>query len=872
MLRYVNRFASGQASVDLGVIDIGVMHGPNGLRLVAYSGANGGIASYEIGSDGALRPIGTATGSTGHGRLGDADMAIGYLGTTTALLVGVAGSAGLTGWGSNLSGAVGRPYTLTLPSGFTGPMVLADQPSPDAPFYILSPTTGRIAAFDASRSGVVELTGAGTSLLGSPTLVLLRMGDQPLVLAVTQGQAGLTVLRHDPASATITPIASLGAADGFAVAALSDLDVVQMGGQTFVIAAAAGTSSLTVLRLTDAGQLVLADHLLDSRDTRFASVVAVDSIVVNGQAYVVAGGGDDGITLFRLLPDGTLQVLATFEDTLATGLTNVSAIEIVAIGDRLFIYVGGEAESGLTVLEWPLGPQGAVITAAAGAQTATGTTGGDVIGTGAAGQTLDAGAGADVLVAAHTATRLTGGAGADVFVLHRDALQTTITDFERGIDRLDLTNWPMLRDVSQLSVTVTSTGITISFGTNSVSIRSADGGALTLADVLPGGIGPSRIPPSTLTADSSGGSPHGAGDGATSPGTPTPPGGSTGGGTGGGGTGGGGTGGGNTGGGGTGGGSTGGGSTGGGSTGGGGTGGGSTGGGGPPAPVAPLEAARPADWATDPAWSNAATRALTLIGTGADDTLTGASGRDFIEARIGNDLIYTGWGADTVYSGPGNDTVYAAGGNNELWGGAGNDILRARSGNDLLGGAAGNDLLDGGNGANSIWGGAGEDTLFGGTGADQLGGGSGNDALYSYAGDDFVFGGPGLDTIHGGAGNDTIWAGAGEDVIAGGAGNDVIASGDGTDQVWGQAGADTFLFYRNYGTTHIRDFSAAEGDQIHLTRWMFGGTPPSPEQIIEEYARLTPDGAVIQIGPANTVIHLHGVTDLTVLEDHILVV
>lgn len=860
MLQEVDRFASGNSAADLGLVDLSVIAGPQGLRLFTYSGTNGGVASYAIDSSGRLSPLATAAVSVGHGLRAETDMTVATLSSTTALLIGVTGSSGLAGWGSNLSGAIGRPYALALPSGFSGQMHLAPQPDPTAPLFVLSPQSGRVAAYDPDRATMVALSGPDAALQGSHGLSQAVTGGQTHLISIDSNRAGLTVLRHDAASQSLSQTDSLTSREGLAVAALSDLAIAQGGGQTFVIAAAAGSSSLTVLRLSSEGQLTLADHILDSRDTRFQAVAALDSLTIGAQTFVAAGGGDDGITLFRLLPDGTLQTLATLEDSLTSGLTNVSALKLVHIGSSLFLYVGGETEQGLSVLQWRLDPDGTVITTATPGATVTGTPGADVLTSMASGQSLLGGDGADVLIATASGATLTGGAGADSFVLRDAALDTTISDFQRGLDQLDLGGWPLLRDISQLVATPTAEGLSLAFNGRSVTLRADDGRPLTLADVLPQGLGPSRLPPATLTANPEGGSLPGEGDGALSPGTPTPPGGPTdGGGTGGSGTGG----------------SAGGGTGGtppGGSTGGGSTGGGPTP---PPAvtlPAQPFEPARLADWSTDPAWADGSTAARSLSGTPGDDTLIGASGSDFLQGGLGDDLLYTGLGNDTVFAGPGNDTLFAAGGTNELWGGPGNDVIRGRGGSDYIGAGTGDDLVDGGGGQDTIWGGAGADTLMGGSRADRLGGGSGADRLYGFGADDLIFGGPDADTVHGGLGDDTIWGGPGHDLIAGGAGNDTLSAGAGTDHLWGNAGADTFLFYRNYERSYLRDFNPAEGDEIALTQWLFNGAPPGADQIVQSYGQITAEGAVLTLTAANVIIHIPGFYDLNLLADHIAVI
>ncbi|TGD63293.1 hypothetical protein EYC08_13430 [Tabrizicola sp. WMC-M-20] len=844
MLRMVDRFSSGNASVDLGITELSVVDGPEGLRLFAYSGANGGLSTYGIGTDGHLTPVTIKTMTTGHGLLAETDMTVAHLGTSTAILLGLATGGELVGWVANLSGGIGRPLALTLPDGFTGRMVIADQPDSAAPLYVLAPDSGRIAVYDPGTAVMTELSVTGTIPTGTHGLVQITGPGQPVLLAIDAARNSLTALRHDTATNSLTPTASLAASDGLAVAALSDLDVVTLAGQTFVIAAAAGTSSLTVIRVSDQGQLTITDHLLDSRDTRFAAVRAVDTVTVNGQVFVATGGGDDGVTLFRLLPDGTLQTLATLENSLAGGLANVTAVKIIHSDERLFIVVGGETETGLAVLEWPLGAIGAVITGAGIGATLTGTGGADIITSGAPDQVLSGGSGDDVLIADTSGTRLTGGAGRDAFVLRETATLTTITDFQRGADTLDLTGWPMLRDTGQLTVTLRSDGITLSFNGRTVTIHASDSHPLTLAEVFPAGLGPARIPVATLTASSDGGSAHGEGDWALSPADTDEPGDT----------------------------------------------GGDTGGDAsipPPTPLpatrligsstidpatGPTEITRLPDWATDPGWQNLSTTPLTQTGTSGDDTLIGASGADSLNGGAGNDLIYTGFGDDTVFGLAGDDFIFAAGGNNELWGGLGNDVIRARDGDDLIGGGAGHDLLDGGNGQNTIWGGSGNDTIFGGDHSDTIGGGPGNDLIFGYDGDDDLFGASNHDTIHGGAGNDTIWGGPGNDVISGGPGDDLIAAGAGTDHVWGNEGADTFLFYRYYNDTFVHDFSLAEGDQIQLTQWMFRGTFPSGDHIAQQYGRVTADGIALDFGVSDTIIHLLGVYDLQALADHITVI
>lgn len=110
----------------------------------------------------------------------------------------------------------------------------------------------------------------------------------------------------------------------------------------------------------------------------------------------------------------------------------------------------------------------------------------------------------------------------------------------------------------------------------------------------------------------------------------------------------------------------------------------------------------------------------TLVGDGADDTISSLAGNDNIDAGAGDDVVYAGAGNDIVEGGAGNDKIYA---------GEGNDVLHGGLGHDRIEGQGGNDILFGGQGNDALLGGSGDDVLIGGAGADRLWGGAGGDTF-----------------------------------------------------------------------------------------------------------------------------------------------
>lgn len=441
----------------------------------------------------------------------------------------------------------------------------------------------------------------------------------------------------------LSEVAALTAETGLWIADATAMQTVVVAGVTYLVLAAAGSSSLTVVEVGAQGALTIRDHLLDTLHTRFGGVTALDIVTEGGRSYVIAGGADDGISVFALLPGGQLVALAHIEDTTAIGLDNVSAIAARGHADRLDIFVASSSEPGITQLRLDTGGTGITATAMLAGGVLTGTGGDDILLGGAGDDLIFGGAGNDILYDGAGSDILTGGPGADVFILAADGETDTITDFTLGEDRLDLSGWPMLRDISQLTMTITPTGFIIRYGNEELIIHSADGNPidyrlLTTADVLggmrlPGTLSPGfpgpATPPPALTP--------------TPPDSPADPGG--------------------------------------------------------PFSMQVAKRALVESKITElrdallnqPAAPPGSDRVVT--GDDGNDLLIGGDGADLLLGRGGNNILIGGAGADILIGGDGHD---------DLRGGDGHDLLIGGDGDDRLDGGRGNDVLIGGAGADTF--------------------------------------------------------------------------------------------------------------------------------------------------------------------------
>ena len=252
------------------------------------------------------------------------------------------------------------------------------------------------------------------------------------------------------------------------------------------IVGASGTSSLSTLLIDDNGDPRLADHVLDDAGTRFQGVASVDAITVGDFVFATAGGTDGGLSLFTVLPGGRLVHLDSIADDNSTTLYRISSVTMTLSPGAIEILAASALEPGLTRLSYDISALGAVFVGS-----------GSLIGTGLDDQLigldtsdiLDGGAGEDIIYDGQGADTMTGGFGADLFIFAQDGVVDAVLDFERGVDRLDLSGFDFLYDVSQLTITPTADGATIVFASETIQITTSDAapvtaGELTNADIL----------------------------------------------------------------------------------------------------------------------------------------------------------------------------------------------------------------------------------------------------------------------------------------------------------------------------------------------------------------------------------------------------
>ncbi len=319
---------------------------------------------------------------------------------------------------------------------------------------------------DSSVSSIATASVGGTGIV-----VTAEAGSDAVVSYLASGNGALT------------KASTIGADDGLGINQPSMLEVVTTGGETFAIVAAQKSSSISILKLGPDGSLTATDHVFDERGTRFSQIAELSTVSADGRVLVLAAGDDDGISLLELLPGGTLLHHTSMADSETLPLAKVSALSGAVEDGVLYVYAASGSETGIAEITFDVGPMGQTEAGSAVDDTLTGADMNDVLYGGSGGQDdLFGQGGDDILVAGSENDQLSGGAGADLFVFGNSE-DGSILDFDPAEDWIDLSGWPMLYDVSQLTFSEKGSRLDISLGTRKIKVNSVDGSNLDAADV-----------------------------------------------------------------------------------------------------------------------------------------------------------------------------------------------------------------------------------------------------------------------------------------------------------------------------------------------------------------------------------------------------
>ena len=836
----VESFLNAPLNVLSGITDMQLVEHGGSMMLYTATRAGGGVLAIDV--DAGMNLVDSQMLAPGLTLPAEATLDLLMVAGAPRLIVSGANQGSVSGYVLEAGGGLGAAMQLPGgPAGVIGAQALVE--------------VGGSSFLYAARSGESTITGFRVAADGTLTAVGQTVLDgatsgidiSAFTSVVVEGQTYLVSasldadnLRcfHVGPNGTLNAVAMLGGPQGLPITDPSAIEVVTMAGTTYLVVASAGSSSVSIVAVDPGGQLRPVDHVIDTLDTRFDGVQALATATIGDRVFIIAGGGDDGLNLMTLTPEGRLVLVASALQVPGLALHNIGAMTARVVDGAIDLFIAGEG-AGITRLRLDPGPLSPVQTGGDGDDTLTGGTGGDMLSGGEGADRLLGGAGEDVLIDGAGADIMFGGAGRDIFVLSGDGETDVIGDFQIGIDRIDLSDWGRIHSIGALVITATATGAMINYQDETLEIKSANGLAIQPGAFKPGDflqLWHASLEPPAADAPIAGsnqidllvGTPDSDEFRATL-GADT------------------------------------------------------------------MIGDDGFDWVSyrdalaavrldlvqmsnnsGLAQGHVFVSIEGLIGSAFNDQLSGDQHDNALHGGGGNDRLIGGMGNDSLVGGDGNDNLNGGIGADRLDGGAGRDRASYRdsaagltvdmantilntgeaAGDVLIGieevegsqfadvllgdslanvllGLAGNDLLSGRAGNDTLWGGDGDDTLWGGAGSDRMDGGGGfdtvtyadstaairidlmtptlntgdatgdvvfaveahvltgfNDAFWGNAEANHVFAGSGNDTLDGREGDDVLWGGTGNDTLIGGDGNDILIGGTGGDRLDGGLGFD----------------------------------------------------------------------------------
>jgi len=305
---------TGAAGQGLGALGTGVDHlemidGENGPVVVALSSAGGGLVTLSFGGDGQAYVSDTQSLSQAFWDQSIGNLSLIDTGDTVFAAVASEGSNRLLGY--DIDGASIGSAGALQGNGLSASASALYQVSSTGHLFAAH-MDGTLRSFEQSgaQSFVAGQTihdTEGTFLAAPGAVETLSVGAREFVVMASMQETGVSVFEVNPGTGNLAHTGSVGTQSGLGLfPTVVDMETVAIDGQGFALLVTRSETSesaaLTVLRLDGAGQPQVTDHILDNQLSRFGTATELEVVHQGGWTYVLASGGDDGISLFALNP------------------------------------------------------------------------------------------------------------------------------------------------------------------------------------------------------------------------------------------------------------------------------------------------------------------------------------------------------------------------------------------------------------------------------------------------------------------------------------------------------------------------------------------------------------------------------------------
>lgn len=400
-LSFVTTLIGGSLDLPGQSVAFGLSASGSAPQVMLYDFGYGEAQEFMLGANGATRLETWVIDTGAHQTFDIAGYGLGTL--DTRFLTTNTDSAFM-----DQQGAVTMSLNASGPDGF-GQGAFADQASvlvmdigAAAPWTFVATANGQgITAFQIDDTGVVSnrMVTADTDaryLDGVTDMIGLTLDGQSYLYATSARDHGLSGWEVSD-NCSLIEVAQIGQDQSLPVQAMTALVTGSSGDAQFLVAWAAGSSTLSVMQVGAGGVLTITDHVLDTRDTRFANVTELEAVTHEDRPYVLAAGSDYGVSLFTVTAEGRLVHLQSLANSEGVALGGVSGMIAVLRDGGIDLLTVAAHDAGMSLFRVDLPEDGVVQSAASG--TVLGSAGDDMLSLRTGAGEMDAGAGDDGIIA-----------------------------------------------------------------------------------------------------------------------------------------------------------------------------------------------------------------------------------------------------------------------------------------------------------------------------------------------------------------------------------------------------------------------------------------------------------------------------------------
>ncbi|MCP4386210.1 MAG: hemolysin-type calcium-binding protein, partial [Hyphomicrobiales bacterium] len=222
--------------------------------------------------------------------------------------------------------------------------------------FVASPFDDGVSVFAVGTDGtltnaynVTDL--ADLELDGATSVASAEIGGITYLFVTGQSDDGVSVFSVAE-DGTLTNVDNVTDAGALELDGAHSVATATFGATTYLFVAGFGDDGVSVFSVGANGALAPVVNIDDTDDISYelAGAYSVTTAVVNSLTYLfVAGFDDDGVSVFRVSPDGTLTNVDNVTDGGGLELQGAIGTTTAVVGGTTYLFVAGTFDNGVSV-------------------------------------------------------------------------------------------------------------------------------------------------------------------------------------------------------------------------------------------------------------------------------------------------------------------------------------------------------------------------------------------------------------------------------------------------------------------------------------------------------------------------------------------